>query len=304
MKDSHLSGDLSLYSHPVSDLFKWPETEKEWDKYRLTEDQVDFFDTNGYLANIRILNDSQVEILNEQLLDVMDENHPHHDLLYEFHINESTHPGKALFHALGHWRMTTAFHDVLWNPAFVMAAYQLLGNRAVRFWHDQLFCKPAYHGGVVAWHQDYSYWTRSKPMQHLTTWIGLDDATVENGCLRYIPGSHKWGFLDKPVLTGEMDGLNAFLDEKQQDELKHSLPVEMKKGHASFHHPLLVHGSFENMSDKQRRAFVINVFADGTYSDSDSPLLDGVPSIPRGKKIEGRFFPLLFDSDMLIKQKS
>jgi ectoine hydroxylase-related dioxygenase (phytanoyl-CoA dioxygenase family) len=43
-------------------------------------------------------------------------------------------------------------------------------------------------------------------MQHLTAWTGLDDATVENGCLNYIPGSHKWGFFDKPVLTGEMEG--------------------------------------------------------------------------------------------------
>ena len=57
------------------------------------------------------------------------------------------------------------------------AASQLLGG-AVRFWHDQLFCKPAKHGGVVAWHQDYSYWTRTKPMAHLTCWIGLDDSTT------------------------------------------------------------------------------------------------------------------------------
>ena len=38
----------------------------------------------------------------------------------------------------------------------------------VRLWHDQLFAKPAGHGGCVAWHQDYSYWTRTYPMRHLT----------------------------------------------------------------------------------------------------------------------------------------
>ncbi len=197
-----------------------------------------------------------------------------------------------------HWDtggMTPGFHDVLWNPAFVMAAYQLLGHKAVRFWHDQLFCKPAKHGGVVAWHQDYSYWTRSKPMQHLTTWIGLDDATRANGCLHYVPGSHRWGFLDKPVLTGEMEGLKAFLNDEQQEELKNAIPIEMKKGYGTFHHPLLVHGSFENTSEYPRRAFVINVFADGTLSDSDEPLLDGVPVFRKGQKLEGQFFPLLFD---------
>jgi ectoine hydroxylase-related dioxygenase (phytanoyl-CoA dioxygenase family) len=191
--------------------------------------------------------------------------------------------------------MTPGFHDILWNPAFVMAAHQLLGERPVRFWHDQLFCKPARHGGVVAWHQDYSYWTRSKPMQHLTTWVGLDDSTEENGCLRYIPGSHRWGFLGKPSLAGDMNGLKEFLDPSQVEQLEHSVPVSMKKGHASFHHPLLVHGSFENNSERPRRAFVLNVFADGTISDTDEPLLEGVPVIRKGEKLAGRFFPMLYN---------
>jgi ectoine hydroxylase-related dioxygenase (phytanoyl-CoA dioxygenase family) len=289
-------GDLSNYAHPVSELFHLPITAKEWDNYKLTDQQIAFFHENGYLSGIKVLEEWQVDELNKELTEIMDINHPGHNLLYEFHSNESTDPDKVLFHALGHWRMTPGFHDVLWNPAFITAAFQLLGNKAVRFWHDQLFCKPAKHGGVVAWHQDYSYWTRTRPMQHLTAWTGLDDANIENGCLRYIPGSHKWGFLNKPVLTGEMEGLKAFLDDKQQELLKHSVPVEMKKGYAAFHHPLLVHGSFENNSAAPRRAFVINVFADGTCSDADEPLLEGVPVIKKGEKLQGRFFPLLTGS--------
>lgn len=294
-----LSGDLSKSSHLVSEMFRWPDSSREWNKYKLSEEQVNFFNANGYLSGIKLLEDWQVDELNRQLLEVMDENHPDHHLLYEYHSNESTDKGKIVFHALGHWRMTAGFHDVLWNPAFVMASYQLLGNKGVRFWHDQLFCKPAMHGGVVAWHQDYSYWTRTKPMQHLTCWVGLDDANSENGCLHYIPRSHEWGYLDKPVLTGEMEGLKAFLNDSQQDELRNSIPIEMKKGHATFHHPLLVHGSFENRSDKPRRAFVINVFADGTRSDSDLPLLEGVPAFRKGKKLEGQFFPLLSDNNLI-----
>jgi hypothetical protein len=69
----------------------------------------------------------------------------------------------------------------------------------------------------------------------------------------------------------------------------------MKKGYGSFHHPLLVHGSYKNSSRKSRRAFVINVFADGTISDTDDELLQGVPPVAKGKKLDGRFFPLLFD---------
>jgi hypothetical protein len=284
--------DLSKIHQLVSDLFRYPTTPAEWEPYRLTDDQIAFFKEQGYLSNIKLLEEWQVAALNEELAAIIDPHHPGNDLFYEFHSNESADPNAVLFHALGAWRLTPGFHDVLWNPAFVMAASQLLGNQPVRFWHDQLFYKPAKHGGVVAWHQDYSYWTRTIPMQHLTCWTGLDDATVDNGCMYYVPRSHQWGLLDKPELAGDMEGLMAYLTPAQKEEFK-PIPIEMKKGYGSFHHPLLVHGSYENKSERPRRAFVVNVFADGTTSNTDSTLLEGVPVITKGHKMEGQFFPLL-----------
>ena len=71
----------------------------------------------------------------------------------------------------------------------------------------------------------------------------------------------------------------------------------MNAGEASFHHPLMLHGSYENTSDRPRRAAVINFFCDGVVSDSDEPLLAGVPPIRKGGKIDGRFFPLLTAAD-------
>jgi ectoine hydroxylase-related dioxygenase (phytanoyl-CoA dioxygenase family) len=100
--------------------------------------------------------------------------------------------------------------------------------------------------------------------------------------------------LEKPVLAGEMDGLLAFLSEEQKNAFK-PVAAELKAGEAVFHHPLMVHGSFKNDSDRPRRGVVINVFKDGTTSNSDEVLLQGVPPIPAGSPMEGRFFPLLFD---------
>lgn len=270
-------------------------TPETWERYKLSDEQVAFFEEQGYLTNVRLLDDQQVDQLNKELDEIKDPKHPGHHLFYEFHSNESANPDAVLFHSLGHWRITPGFHDVLWNPAFVVAASQLLGNKAVRFWHDQLFCKPARHGGVVAWHQDYSYWTRTKPMQHLTCWVGLDDVSTENGCVYYVPGSHRWGLLDKPEIAGDMEGIRAFLSDSQKTEFKNKVPAEMKRGYATFHHPLMMHGSYENTSSRPRRAFVLNVFADETRSDTDQELLHGVPVINKGKKMEGQFFPLLFD---------
>ncbi len=286
--------DLADYHRLLTDLFQWPTSAEAWNQYRLSKEQIDHFHEYGYVSGIQVLNDTQIDQLRKELDEVLDPKHPAHHLFYEYHSNESDDPNAVLFHSLGHWRITNGFHDVLWNPAFVMAAHQLLEQKAVRFWHDQLFYKPAKHGGVVAWHQDYSYWTRTIAMQHLTCWTGLDDATTENGCLYYVPKSHKWGLLDAPSLAGDMNGLMKYLTEEQKAQFK-PVPIALKKGFATFHHPLMVHGSYENKSEMSRRAFVLNVFADGTVSNTNEELLKGVPPIPKGKKMEGKFFPMLFD---------
>src|ERR1041384_2620361 len=263
--------DLSRVHQLASDLFTGPVEKEEWDQFKLSGEQIDFFNRNGYLAGIKMLDDWQIERLKRELGEVSDARHPGHQLFYEFHSNESTDPSTILFHALGAWRITAGFHDVLWNPRFLVAASQLLGDVPVRFWHDQLFYKPPKKGGVVAWHQDYSYWTRTKPLAHLTCWCGLDDSLEENGCLQYVPGSHRWGLLDKPALAGDLMGIMNYLTPQQQKEFK-PIPVETKAGEAIFHHPLTLHGSGENKSNQPRRAFVVNVIADGVKSDTNETL--------------------------------
>jgi hypothetical protein len=265
----------------------------EADKYRLSEEQLIRFNEDGYVAGIQVLDDRQVDILRSELNGLMKKSHPGNYLFHEYHSNESNDPDAVLFHALGAWRTGPGFHDVLWSPAFLEPASQLLGG-AVRFWHDQLFCKPAHHGGVVAWHQDYSYWTRTEPMSHLTCWIALDDSDRNNGCLYYVPGSHRWNLLPRTGLTGNMDEIMTVLTTEQKQAFQ-PVPIELKKGQCTFHHPLMVHGSYANRSDRPRRATLINAFRDGVRSAAEEPLLAGVPAIPKGQKMEGQFFPLLYN---------
>ncbi len=285
--------DFSELHAPTGALGSPPAREQDWQRYRLSHEQVEAFHRDGFLTGVQVLDDQQVETLCAELAGLMETSHPAHALFHEYHSNESSNPDTVLFHALGAWRTGPAFHDVLWSPAFLVAASQLLGG-AVRFWHDQLFCKPAHHGGVVAWHQDYSYWTRTQPMSHLTCWIALDDSTRDNGCLYYVPGSHKWNLLPMTGLAGDMNEIMTVLDDEQKQAFR-PVAVELKRGQCSFHHPLTVHGSYENRSDRPRRATLVNAFREGVRSASDEPLLNGVPVIPKGQKMEGRFFPLLFD---------
>lgn len=292
-----IGSDLGLRHERLTSLFPAPTSADEWQSYALSDEQLRHFQDHGFVSGVRLLNDEQVDALRIELAEMADPNHVGREFFYEHHSNESTDANTTLFHALGAWRVRPAFHDLIWNPAFVVPAYQLL-NSAFRFFHDQLFSKPAKHGGVVAWHQDYSYWTWTKPMSHLTCWIALDDVDTENGCLNYIPGSHRWGLVEKPSIAGDMDAIREVLNDEQIADFECKTPVILKKGEASFHHPVMMHGSYENRSDRSRRATVINVLADGVLSDIDPNSLDAFesyPVVPRGEKMAGDYYPLLFD---------
>ena len=287
-----MTTDYSQFDQPVSDFLNGPFRLRCDLSQVLANEQVESYRESGFVAGIRILSDEQIEWLRSELAELTQPGHDGSELWHEYHSNESTDPNTVLFHALGAWRTRPGFHDLLWHPKFVGAAKQLLKG-TVRFWHDQLFCKPAQHGGVVAWHQDYSYWTRTQPMAHLTCWIGLDEATRDNGCLQYVPGSHRWDLLPITGLASDMDAIREVLSDEQWEQFQNPVAIELQPGEAAFHHPLLIHGSYENRTNGPRRAVVLNVIRDGVCSASDEPLMQGIPAIPSGQQLDGCFFPLL-----------
>ncbi len=277
--------DLSLQHEPISDLFSVS------DSFRAigAEDAKERFESDGFITGISLISKEQIAALRKALDELIDAENV--DLFYEYNLNESTDENRRLFHALGAWRISTAFHDLIFHRPIIEMAENLIGG-PVRFWHDQVFVKPPHDGAVVAWHQDYSYWTRTVPLAHLTCWIGLDDSNEENGCVQYVPGSHRWHLLPRGELASDMTAVFKHLNAEQKDAFV-PVPAEMKAGEGSFHHPMTVHGSFENNSDRPRRGVVLNFIRDGVRSNTNEPLLNGIPVIPMGQKLEGQFFPLL-----------
>ncbi|ESO93738.1 hypothetical protein LOTGIDRAFT_203077 [Lottia gigantea] len=298
-----MSEDLSTIHKPIGNLFEPIKDKSEWNKFKLSEKEIEEFWRDGYLLNKQVLTEKQCDqILEDYRTFLTNKEPPKKDLLYEFHSNQSGDPDNVLMHCLGHWRITENFHDIVFMPSVVVPASQLLEQGhliPVRFWHDQLFAKPPKIGGGVAWHQDYSYWTRTKPMKHLTVHIALDDQSEENGALHYIPGSHHWtrdGGKPLPVTDfnfKDMESIQTILTEEEKVAFK---PVcgRLRKGEASFHHPLAVHGSYGNRSERPRRAAVLNYFADGVVSNTDEELLKG-SLIPKGEKMDGNLYPIVFD---------
>ena len=97
-------------------LYPSPANAAEWTAYRISDEQVEFFDTFGYLAGIPMLTPEQVDVLRDDLTALTQPSHPGHRLFYEYNSNESADPSRVLFHALGAWRITPGFHDLLVEP--------------------------------------------------------------------------------------------------------------------------------------------------------------------------------------------
>jgi hypothetical protein len=105
--------DLSSRHELVGNLLTLPKSHEEWQRYKLADEQVAFYHEQGYLAGVRILTDEQIANLRAELAEFFDPQHPGHELWYEYHTNESSKPDTVLFHALGAWRISPGFHDIL-----------------------------------------------------------------------------------------------------------------------------------------------------------------------------------------------
>src|SRR3982750_2107075 len=101
--------DLSIYSHPITDQFTGSEA------LELSDDQVSFFHESGYLSGLDLLTVEQLAILRSELDRLMPPQQASNPLFYEFPLNESTDSGRILFHALGAWRISEAFHDLIFH---------------------------------------------------------------------------------------------------------------------------------------------------------------------------------------------
>jgi phytanoyl-CoA hydroxylase len=145
------------------------------------------------------------------------------------------------------------------HPGFMQAAadpglldvLQLLIGPDILFHYSKLHLKAPRVGSVVEWHQDFSYYPHTNT-DLVTAMIYLDDATVENACLRVSPGSHRRGLADHRVdgwFRGKVTGPGA-------PALESALPLEAPAGSVVLIHCLLRHDSAPNTSERIRRAYL------------------------------------------------
>ena len=140
------------------------------------------------------------------------------------------------------------------RPELLDMVEQLIGEDII-LWGTTIFGKPAHGGKATPWHQDGAYYP-IRPLETLSIWIALDDAVPDNGCMRFIPGSHK----DRKIFSHHWEEdqdltINRVCDSEHFDEAS-ARDLVLAAGQISFHDVYIIHSSRANPSGRRRAALV------------------------------------------------
>jgi len=143
------------------------------------------------------------------------------------------------------------------HPAILNTVEPFIGPNIVLF-SSHIICKAKGDGLAVPWHQDANYWPL-EPMNVITLWLAIDDSTVENGCMRVIPGTHTAGPIEHVRDEHpETKVLHEALPARLIDESE-AVDCVLPRGGCSFHAPYLFHGSAPNVSPKRRCGYTMRL---------------------------------------------
>ncbi len=166
------------------------------------------------------------------------------------------------------WQDHAGMRDLMFNPALGKMAAELAQVDGIRIWHDQALIKQPW-GNPTGWHLDNPYWSFYS-RDSISIWVALDDVTLHNGCLYFIPGTHKTATFDNANIGNNIGDL--FTVYPQWAEME-AIPSVIKAGSCSFHNGLLAHGAGANMTPGYRRAMTCAYMPDGSTFNGQQNVL-------------------------------
>ena len=208
----------------------------------LTENQVNEFDRNGFLFPVEAYTPDEAAGLHGKFAAM--EEHLGHEPQKKFRV-------KA--HLPFPWLC-----DVVRNEKLLDAIEDILGPN-ILCWGASFFTKKANDPRFVSWHTD-SFYYGLKPAETVTAWLAFNDATVESGCVQYIPGTHKG-----PPAAHEIRMHQDNLVQQGQTVIdvaeNKAVFAEINAGQVVLHHESVVHGSGPNNANHPRVGFSIHYVA-------------------------------------------
>jgi phytanoyl-CoA hydroxylase len=168
------------------------------------------------------------------------------------------------------WQDHAGMRELMLDSHLGKLAAELASVDGIRIWHDQALIKQPW-GNPTAWHLDNPYWSFSS-RDAITIWVALDDSTLENGCMYFMPGSHKTATFDNVGIGQNMGDLFKVYAAWAHHK---TVPTPMKAGSCSFHNGLVAHGAGANMTPGFRRAMTCAYMPDGsTFNGKKNILTD------------------------------
>lgn len=244
-------------------------------KYQLTQEQVDDYQENGFIVIEDFLSPDELQYWRSAVMEAVTERGgkkmPGKDTKIgeDDGINEDAeYYGKVFDQLLNLWQTNDKVRELMIDERIGQMAAKLAGVEGIRIWHDQaLFKRP--WANPTAWHLDTPFWSFSD-RKALSIWVALDDATLENGCLYFIPGSFKETTYENPGIGKNMDAIFQVYPRFARTA---SRVAPMKAGSCSFHNGLTIHGAGANMTPGFRRAMTCAYMPDGNVFNGQKNIL-------------------------------
>ena len=244
-------------------------------KYQLNNDQIQSYRNDGFIVIEDFLTPDELEHWRSAVTTAVKERGgikiPGKDIKVgeADGINEDAdYYAKVFDQLLNLWQTSEQVKELMFDQRIGKMAAQLAGVEGIRIWHDQALIKRPW-GNPTAWHLDTPFWSFSD-RNAISIWIALDNATLENGCLYFIPGSHKQTSFQKITIGRNMDGIFDVYPELKNSK---TVAAPMKAGNCSFHNGLTVHGANANMTNGFRRAMTCAYMPDGNIYNGEPNIL-------------------------------
>lgn len=170
---------------------------------------------------------------------------------------------------LGHLYFRWAY-DLATHPALVEAVAAVMGPDLL-VQATLIFCKYPGNNAFVSWHQD-SVYLKWHLTPSISAWLALTDSTVQSGCMRVIPGSHRQGL--QPHV--EVQSARNLLRRGEQVQVavneEEAVDMVLRAGQMSLHHNTIIHGSNPNVSEQRRIGFIVR-FVTSQLRESPFPVI-------------------------------
>jgi ectoine hydroxylase-related dioxygenase (phytanoyl-CoA dioxygenase family) len=269
-------------------------------KTSITPEQITKYQEDGFLYYPQLLSAEEVATLKGAVLDAvksMGKKKVSGNAMDEMEDKDDYYT-KVFTQRLNLWKINSTVKSFMLNPELGKLMASLEGVEGYRVWHDQALIKEPW-GNPTAWHLDNPYWSfHSK--RAISIWIALEDATYQNGCMYFIPGTQKLATFENVNIAQDLGGLFKVYPKMAETP---TVSVPMKAGDCSFHNGICAHGAGANMTNGRRIAMTCAYMPIGSTFNGQRNILpkDYFESLKPGELLENdEQNPVVYSSKELV----